>query len=291
MELNFKKIELSDRELIDSYFYTYSPKISEYTFSNLFMWSEVRDIRLSRILDGIVFLGHHRGEEYFFPPIGVSECEKAFDILIEYGIKNNVKSFSLVPEYQIKFLKNKGLKIFPDRNNFDYVYKSEKLAFLKGWRLDGKRWFVRKFEENYDFFYRQFDSEKDRARCLTLFEKWLSSKDNTGLAEDEFKAFKKFIEHFEHLDSKSGIIEVDGKLVAFEFGEPLNSNTFVIHYEKADISYTGSYQIINQQFVLNEVYPEYQFVNREQDMGIEGLRKAKLSYAPFKLVKKYEIRL
>ncbi len=288
MDINFKKIELSDKKIIDSYFKTYIPKISEYTFTNLYMWSDIRNIRWEKILDGIVFLGEKENEKYFFPPIGVSDCNKIFDILLDYGIKNKINSISLIPEYQIKFLKNRGLQIIPDRNNYDYVYKSEKLAFLKGWRLDGKRGFIKKFTENYNFIYRRFEV-KDKNNCIKLFEKWLSNKENLPLAIEEYESFKKFIESYEFLDAVGGVIEVDGNIVAFEFGEPLDENTFVIHFEKADISYTGSFQMINQQFVQNEVYPKYKFVNREQDMGIEGLRKAKLSYVPFKLIKKYEV--
>ncbi len=290
MQLNFKKLELSDKKLIDLYFTTYSPKISEYTFTNLFMWGDVRNIRFANLLDGIVFMGERIKEKYFYPPIGVSECEKAFEIIVNYGIKNNFSSISLIPEYQIKFLKNKGLNFYPDRENFDYVYKSEKLALLKGWRLDGKRWFIKKFKENYNFIYRRFNQE-DKNNCISLFETWLSGKDNSPLAMDEFLAFKKFINNFESLSATGGVIEVEGKIIAFEFGEPLDNNTFVIHFEKANTSYTGSYQIINNQFILNEVYPTYKFVNREQDMGLEGLRKAKLSYAPFKFIKKYEVKI
>ncbi|MEJ5285030.1 MAG: DUF2156 domain-containing protein [Brevinematia bacterium] len=288
MNLNFKKIELSDKKIIDNYFSTYHPKISEYTFTNLFMWSDVRNIRWSKILDGLVFLGEKDNESYFFPPIGVKDCEKAFDNLIDYAIKNNIKTISLVPEYQIKFVKNKGLKIIPDRDNFDYIYKAEKLAFLKGWRLDGKRGFIKKFKENYNFIYRKFELN-DKKNCIALFEKWMEGKEDFNLASDEYKSFLKFIGNFENLNANGGIIEVESKLVAFEFGEPLDDTTFVIHFEKADISYTGSFQIINQQYVEHEIYPHYKFVNREQDMGVEGLRKAKLSYAPFKLLKKYEI--
>ncbi|MCX7820483.1 MAG: phosphatidylglycerol lysyltransferase domain-containing protein [Brevinematales bacterium] len=290
MDLNFKKIELSHKKIIENYFNTYHPKISEYTFTNLFIWSDVRHIRWSNLLDGIVFLGEKDNENYFFPPIGVGNCEKAFDILINYAIQHNVKTISLIPEYQIKFVKHRGLKIIADRDNFDYVYKSEKLAFLKGWRLDGKRGFIKKFRENYNFIYRNFEVE-DKNACIKLFEKWLESKTDAPLANDEYKTFLKFMDNFEFLNAKGGIIKVDDSLVAFEFGEPLDKNTFVIHYEKADTSYIGSFQIINQQFTEHEIYPNYLFVNREQDMGVEGLRKAKLSYAPFKLIKKYEIKL
>jgi len=116
----------------------------------------------------------------------------------------------------------------------------------------------------------------------------MRNKDSSDSSvNDEFLAFKNFIEYFPKLNASGGIILVEGKVVAFSFGEKLNENTFVIHFEKADSSYTGSYQIINQLFVQSEAYGKYAFVNREQDMGIEGLRKAKLSYAPFKLLKKY----
>jgi len=290
MELNFKKIELSDKKIIDFYFQSFSPKISEYTFTNLFMWDEVRNIKYSKLLDGIVFSGQKDNEKFFYPPIGESNCEKAFDLLVNYGIKNNFKTISLIPEYQVKFLKKIGVKPYPDRDNFDYIYKTEKLANLGGWKLDGKRWFIRKFKQNYNYTYRKFYIE-DKSKCITFFERWLSDKENSDLAMEELRVFKKFLYNYENLSVTGGIIEVEGKIIAFEFGEPLDKETFVIHFEKADTNYIGSYQMINNLFVLNHIFPIYRFVNREQDMGIEGLRKAKLSYVPFKLLKKYEVSL
>jgi hypothetical protein len=94
-------------------------------------------------------------------------------------------------------------------------------------------------------------------------------------------------DNYRVLGLSGGVVLVEGRVAAFSFGEKLNDTTFVVHFEKADPAYTGSYQIINQLFVQNEVSGRYLFVNREQDLGIEGIRKAKLSYVPVRLLKKY----
>ena len=108
---------------------------------------------------------------------------------------------------------------------------------------------------------------------------------------DEYISFREFLDNYTALSKTlaGGLIFVQKRLAAFSFGERLNDTMFVVHFEKADLEFTGSYQMINQLFVQNEVLPAYPFVNREQDMGIEGLRKAKLSYAPFRLLKKYTV--
>ena len=123
-----------------------------------------------------------------------------------------------------------------------------------------------------------------------MTEEWAEAKkEKDATVNDELSAFKEFMENYHHLSAVGGVIIIDNKIAAFSFGERLNDTTFVVHYEKADNSYTGGYQVINQLFVQNEVSGKYLFVNREEDMGNEGIRKAKLSYVPIRLIKKYTV--
>ena len=196
----------------------------------------------------------------------------------------------LVPEYQKKFAKTPGIHITPDRDNFDYVYKAQLLATLKGWRLDGKRGFIKKFRAQYPFQYEPYRKEFEKD-CLKLMESWLASRESVDpTARNEYEAVRIFLDHWDALGAQGGIITVEGKLVAFSFGEKLNDTMFVVHFEKADPTYIGSYQMINQQFAEHCAAPGFLFINREQDMGLEGLRKAKQSYAPMKMIKKYTIQ-
>jgi hypothetical protein len=106
---------------------------------------------------------------------------------------------------------------------------------------------------------------------------------------NESISIKEALTHFERLRVKGGAILIDGKIEAFTLGEPLNPNTVVIHIEKANSAYEGLYTLINQAFLENE-WPEYTYVNREQDLGEEGLRKSKESYFPHHMINKYAIR-
>jgi len=123
-------------------------------------------------------------------------------------------------------------------------------------------------------------------------DEWCLLKDcqhKDGLAKER-EAIKHMLENFEYLNIRSGIIEVDSKIIAVSLGEALNSETFVVHIEKANSNFTGIYQTINQMFCNNEA-AGYKYINREQDLGVPGLRKAKESYHPYKMVKKYTLTL
>lgn len=290
--LDLKNIGLDDRPVFDHYFNAYLPKISEYTFTNLFIWSKSKNIKFAIRDDGLIMTAFDRdNRHYFLPPIGFNDCHEALDFMIAYGRENGIRLIELLPEFQKKYLKGEHLHIIPDRNSYDYIYKSSSLATLKGWRLDGKRGFIKKFTENYSYEYIRY-SDDYKQQCLDLYEKWMGGKHLTDKnINDEYISFREFLDNYTALSKTlaGGLIFVQKRLAAFSFGERLNDTMFVVHFEKADLEFTGSYQMINQLFVQNEVLPAYPFVNREQDMGIEGLRKAKLSYAPFRLLKKYTV--
>jgi hypothetical protein len=290
--LELKSINLEDRPLFDHYFNAFLPKISEYTFTNLFIWSKPKNIRYAVHEGGLIMTALDRdGRNYFLPPIGFNDCNKVLGFMISFGIQNNIRLIELLPEFQKRFLKGFSCWIEPDRNSFDYIYKTSSLASLKGWRLDGKRGFIKKFLDNYSYEYVQYNEGYNKL-CLELYEKWLGGKKlRDKNLSDEYFSFSEFLRNYNSLSDTlaGGLIFVKDRLAAFSFGERLNDTMFVVHFEKADLEFTGSYQIINQLFIQNEVLPKYPFINREQDMGMEGLRKAKLSYVPFKLLKKYTV--
>ncbi len=288
-DLNFKKITIEDKDLIEKCFTICQPGISEYTFTNIFIWSKPKELLYVKLDEGLIFLAHIHGERYFMPPIGFMDCHKTFESLLEYGVARNIHLIRLIPEYQKKYTKNMPVKIIPDRNSFDYIYKTSSLESLKGWRLDGKRGFIKKFTETYNYKYEQY-TEQHKKGCLELAENWASGKRSSDpTVDDELIAIRTFLDNYDRLSSTGGVIIIDEKIIAFIFGEKLNDTTFVIHFEKADHTFTGSYQIINQLFVRNEISGRYLFVNREEDMGIDGIRKAKMSYVPIRLLKKYTV--
>jgi len=291
-KLEFKKITLEDKELFNKYFKEYPPQISEYTFSNLFAWQKSRQIEFCRYNDGLIIIATHHGEKYFMPPVGYNDFKGIISFLLDYGIKYNITDkIKRLNETQIAKLKDLGLNIIEDIDNNDYVYNRDDLAFLIGRKYSNKRGFIKKFcAECYHKYYQY--SECCKSKCLELTEKWMETRKIIDQpVKDEYNAIKVFLENIEHFDATGGIICIDEKVAAFEFGEKLNKDTFVVHFEKADFNYPGIYQAINKLFVENEIDSKYKFVNREQDLGITGLRKSKRSYYPVKMIRKFTVSL
>lgn len=288
---DFKPLTLDDRPYLDRVFLHAQPQASEFTFTNLFTWGQARHNEFCRRDDGVVFRLTWEGETYLLAPIGFNDCEKAFGDIMDLCVKNGYKTIRLASEYQKRFARKKGFHIEHDRPNYDYVYRTESLATLKGWRLDGKRGFVRKFLGQYTHTFETY-TENDKSECLDFLERWVDNKrEGNPSVMEEYQALRIFIDHYGSLGCTGGVLRIDGQVQGFTFGERLNDRTFVVHFEKAETAFTGIYQALNQMFVNKEALGRYQLINREQDLGLEGLRKAKMSYAPLKLIKKYTLKL
>jgi hypothetical protein len=171
------------------------------------------------------------------------------------------------------------------------VYLAAQLILLEGRKLHGKRNHISRFQRTYDF---QYDALKDRyvAPCLNLAEVWCDFKrceEDMNLM-DEWDAVREALAHWRELQVGGGVLLVGGRVEAFSLGERLNEQTAVVHIEKANPDLQGAYAMINQQF-CEHAWSALRYVNREQDLAIEGLRRAKLSYQPDHLVGKYRIEL
>ncbi len=286
--LKFKKLSLEDKPIIDKFFNDFPPDASEYTFTNLFVWRNSREIEYCLYNEGLILLARKKNEKFFMQPFGYLDNKKIIEFILNYGIKFNLaNSIKKISENIISSIE--GFNIIEDRDNFDYLYKTDDLAFLKGRKYSNKRNFIRNFFADYYHKYWRY-TEKCKEVCLNFAKAWLEKREGQDDSlVDEFNAIKELLNNFKNLDSAGGVICVEEKIIAFEFGEKLNKDTFVVHFEKADSSINGSYQSINKLFVENEIEGQYKFVNREQDLGIPGIRKAKESYYPVKMVKKFSI--
>ena len=272
-------ISLSDKPLFDKAFGNMQPKISEFTFTNLFLWGSAKKYEISR------FFGHilvREKEGIYFSPIGPNPAEA-----IKRFLEGNDASFVRVPQDVAGKLA--GLSVKEDRSQFDYVYRCRDLAQLKGARYYPKRSFADKAME---YGVKIVETEKlSTEECERLQKTWYKARqdgDDKSL-DQENMAIKLLFDNREKLCINCVGAVIDEKLVAFAAGEPLNKNTFVVHFEKADIRYRGLYQLINREF-SRKVPDRYKYINREQDLGIPGLRKAKKSYYPALMVKKYTVR-
>jgi uncharacterized protein len=289
-KLEFKKLTLEDKSVFDKYFSKSNIDISEYTFTNLFVWRNYRNVEFAEFNGGLVLLAIYENEKYFLPPIGFDNFKDIVSFLLDFGVVNNMaNSIRRVCEPKAEILRDSGLKLVEDPDNFDYVYESYELAHLKGRKYSSKRNFITSFFSDFNFEYKRYD-DKYLHDCLNLTEFWISKKDaNDKSLYNEYLAIKELLLNYSKLDALGSVLLIDGKVEAFAFGEKLNNDTFVIHFEKANPELKGIYQTINKLFVEKEVVDKYQYVNREQDLGIPGIKKAKESYFPVKMIKKYNI--
>ena len=173
-----------------------------------------------------------------------------------------------------------------DRDNFDYLYEAEKLIKLSGKKLHGKKNHYNSFIKNYKYEVKDIKEEQVISDVIQAAEKWYEGNSDDDMLYYELQGIKDVLKNMKIIDIKGIAVYVDEKIVAFSLGEKLNDNLAVIHIEKADMDYSGVYSFINKTFV-DRCFSDVKIINREQDLGIAGLRKSKLSYHPFKLEKKY----
>lgn len=306
--LSFNKITMEDKDLFYNYLRKYKPTISELTFTNLFMWKSYYGIYYTEYENMLVIKADmplKNEDSFFFFPIGGEESgmDKLGELLekmYESSVSNNQGfNFKRTTEIQAQLIR----QVFPkasimlDRNNSDYVYKAEDLVFLKGKKYDGKRNHINRFKKEYTFEYYSYDSNNFvddgfRQDCTNIMEEWCRRRNcecHRSLYCEKVANIL-LIDNFEKLNLKCGLIKVNGKAEAFTTGEMLNDDTAVVHIEKANSDIHGLFTLINQQFCQHE-WMNAQYINREQDLGEEGLRKAKLSYNPVRLIDKYMVNV
>lgn len=296
-----KPLELSDKDIFDTYFKIYPPEISEFSFTNLFIWRNYYGLQLLEddehlLLFSEDFLSKWKepinGDAstlFFFPPIGKNPEKKILEIFQEL----DRVEFHRVPNKFIENLRKKdafqkpNLTFQEDRDNWDYVYNKRELLQLSGTKYRSKRRLFEKFKDEYNYEF-HLVTEDLINKCQELQNKWCKinqCQKNKDLAEEQ-KAISELFDHFSALDVRGGIILVEDKTAAYTFGEQLNPKTSVIHLEKAHTFLEGSYQAINNMFLKHCCPENIEYINREQDLGVEGLRKAKQSYHPEYMVEK-----
>lgn len=284
----FKKVKIEDREKINSILSACSCPSLEYNFSTIFLWQEIFDIEFA-IEDDVLFVRCVGEKPSYLFPCGTGDIDEALNKILE----NNVSFYSLSEENkQCIEEKAPGRFTFCERrNDGDYIYLRESLATLTGKKLSAKRNHINRFiAENPDWTYENITLE-NICEVSKMHDEWCRLVDDgskKGLS-DETKVVKRALEYYNELELSGGLIRAGGRVVAFALGDKLNETTFLVHIEKAFAEITGAYQIINREFVLHNCM-DYEFVNREDDTGDESLRKAKLSYRPWEIVKKFSAK-
>lgn len=287
----FRKPLIEDVKLIRECFMSDRYTSCDYSSANVILWSRVYNTEIVYIKNMLIVKFNKEDGTYFLYPTGTGNQIDAFKWIENYCKEQGIDlRFGGIEPGMFDEID----KIYPgrftieyQRDSADYVYLVEKLATLSGKKYHGKKNHINKFikmQENWS--YERINSE-NIDECVKMIEQWCIEN---GCCEDEDKIAEiciciKGIKYHKELSLTGGIIRTDQGIVALTLGEKLNDDTFVIHFEKAFSSVQGAYPIINQQFIINELM-DYKYVNREEDLGLEGLRRAKESYRPIMMAEK-----
>lgn len=289
---DFKSIEIEDKPIFDRYISKKIHENSEFNFTNFFIWRYHYKLVYTIYEDHLCLIGQYRNKfPIIFPPLGSQEegFDKALMMMVEYFRENGVPVIIKAITEPIKEIMDEALpgafRYEHDRDMYDYVYLTQDLINLKGRKYQKKRNHINKFKKRYEYNYEPI-SDDNVEECLIAAMEWADARpDDHGIMEEKV-AVVEALRNMKTLGIIGGALRIHGKIQAFSLGEQLNPDMAVIHIEKANTDYDGSYAMINQQFA-EHCWSEYTYINREEDMGLPGLRKAKESYHPHKMIVKY----
>ena len=291
--LKFKKISLDDKKwvknrLAESNFNNY-----DYCFGNIFIWGDSYQHEVADYKGCLIIKARAKNSTDFYFPAGSGDINQVIRELAVYCTREGhpLRLVSITND-NISVLE----ELFPDafcytenRDSSDYIYLREKLAALSGKKYHAKRNHIKRFKDNPNWAYEAIDNT-NIDECYDMSKRWHEKYREYGNSEsyhNEIKAIGQAFKYFHELDFDGSLLRLDGSIVALTMGERLNSDTYVIHIEKAMHEIQGAYALINQQFA-ERLPPEIKYINREEDLGDEGLRRSKLSYYPEILLTKFD---
>lgn len=301
--IGFKQIEVTDKEILNRFFDSQkSNQISDSTFTNLFMWRRCYAVRWAAVESHLIVEPNAFESSWILPPYGYDEDDHNFKAALltmakayrESGKPFIIRGVTEAEKERIERVMPDAFEFEDERNIADYIYNAEDLRTLKGRKYSKKRNHINAFHRDYPDYQFQEITMDDVPEVLDFLEHWYGQMNLAGRMEDsllcEREAIYDALTKMEQLDFVGAMIRIDGKICALTFGEKITDNTVVIHIEKAYAEYRGLYAVINQDY-LNHFWPDIEFVNREEDMGSDGLRQAKMSYFPAYLLSKYKAEL
>lgn len=293
MKISFQPIGLGDKALITSHTIPSNYKNCDYSFANICSWRFLYNTEFA-VVDNLLLIRfwiENKTRVAYMTPTGQGNLQRAIELIEADSLEQGhpLCMLGVTPDAKEELEKAipNGFFYIPERDYFDYIYLREDLATLKGKKLQAKRNHINNFNRKYTYEYIPITPDRI-SECIQLESEWYKIN-RTDKAEedldDERRSMIYALNHFEELGLIGGAIRVENRIIAFSFGSPINHDTFGVHVEKADIRYEGAYAVINKEFAAH--LPEcYRYVNREEDLGIPGLRQAKLSYNPYILLEK-----
>ena len=293
--LSFKPIQIEDKETITAFTYPNNLLNCDYAFANMCSWRFLYQSEYA-IHDRFLFIrfyvevNEQRHLAYMFP-VGDGDLRQAIEMMIKdsESAGHALLLLGVTPDEKLT-LDTLFPNIFSyrmERDFYDYIYLREDLITLKGKKYQPKRNHINKFKKQYDYVYLPVTPELI-PKCRALEQVWYEANNVADNNEELFHercSMLYAMEYSNDLELLGGALVVDNKIIAFTYGSPINHKTFSIHVEKADIQFEGVFSVINQEFA-KQIPPQFVFINREEDLGIPGLRQSKLSYHPYLLLEK-----
>ena len=266
---------------------------SEITFESVFCWGAFDNPKKCVLDEGIVIFYEHEfgNDNVFYPPLVyktddfvpvmmkiVTYCrKKGINVHLERMTRN-------MAEWAAARIDCRQCKVIPRRCDCEYLYNPQDLATLAGKKLKNKRNFVNGFIDRYDYVFVSY-VESMREELLQLVKVWGKTHNELD-AGGEYKAIVRALDNIKKLNLFCDVLKVDGKIIAFEIGFINQANVGVVMFEKANTDYRGSFQAVNNFFVKKH-FTGCKYVNRQEDLGIPGLREAKMSYHPVAFSEKF----
>ncbi len=293
--LDFSEIALKDKELLQPMLLKEKHRGCEYTFGNIVIWRSIYATKVAYLNGGAVIRHDTHGVGYLFP-VGDFDLKEVVDAMMEdavnEGDKFRIFASDIEDFHRLEDIYPGKFQYKEERDYAEYVYLSENLRELKGKKYHQKRNHISRFTQNQpDCVFRKIDRD-NIARVREMNDEWCrlyGCQQNKSLVEEQC-ATRNAFDHFFELGFDGGFIESGGKILGFSIGEPINSEYYCVHIEKAFHEIQGSYAMINREFA-RAFCEGYKYINREDDVGEEGLRKAKLSYYPEEITDKLTITM
>lgn len=290
--IEFKPITIDFKTIYSNFLPDNNERGCETSFANLNIWGYQQ---YAIIHNQLVIFSLYNDYYFYSFPIGDGDKKAAIDSIIDDAKRRNIHycisglygdaKETIEELYYDKFV------IKSDRDSYDYIYNIDDLADLPGRKYHKKRTHINKFRNNFNTYSIDAVNKDNLPQLKEMLEKWyqdrLSDNPNNNYTSEQ-KAISKAFDHYEELNMDGLVLSNNQEILAFTLGSPLSDNTFDVHFEKARWNVDGAYTVIANEFAkyIRNKYPHIMFLNREEDMGLVGLRKSKESYYPHHMIEK-----